>query len=787
MSSKCITHRERTGHACRALSEWFVFSDVFSARGGPCTHTLLTGGRFFIPRAKTNAFLDLYASVVVSGSPSKDLFFVERTGRLEYRMFADLDIKTLDSETVADDEALLERMLSVISAGSPLCTTVCVLRRLERHGGKMGFHIIWSDLYVDDKEAARLANEWMLNLAPRDRATMDTSVYRNGSLRMPWSAKVTRGDGDGDDTGARGIYVPWRLFEVHGDGMSPIVIDEFTPPVPAEFEYVRKWLSMSVLYPRRFDTGQTTLTRSHSKSKSNATSKRMSPEKPKVVSLVSPDLAVVVPCGDDESKYNTVFGRFLTNLMYEYSSCRGVSLAVDSDIIMAASDSSSRILMGNWSNHLPTMELYSNVANVNGNILATHLSTNTMNCTAFDIYMPSAGVGEYSNYTMPGTIADAYYASNILSGNATTPSIHILSNVTVGADWETWDPVYPVHVESQVNGISIFARYELAQVSDMRVKTNLEVIGDALAKVKSISGYTNNLVSQVANVQMARAKADQAKADQAKAESSNVVNESSGLVSTKEKDYLEQDEGIRGQRFACISFVSPEDVLVQKETFVLSRFLSDLCKDVDIMLTNVTTLHGGGQDSLEESVRLIRERYAYMWSESSMQDELNAYRLSRESTLDQEFRETTGDLSKTSIRGFKIRGVYGSLDEAKNRAKVISRTDNKFNVYIAEVGCWCPWSPNPDDITDCEYSETQLNTLMKNYYKQQETRNEMYDARKSGLIERIQDQRDTWLDKQTETPNDATNPCGGAPDAEGGSLIDVDFPPVPGVEDAIKI
>eukprot|EP00798_Chlamydomonas_sp_ICE-L_P029726 gene29726-5161_t len=247
--------------------------------------------------------------------------------------------------------------------------------------------------------------------------------------------------------------------------MSPIVIDEFTPPVPAEFEYVRKWLSMSVLYPRRFDTGQTTLTRSHSKSKSNATSKRMYPEKTKVVSLVSPDLAVVVPCGDDESKYNTVFGRFPTNLMYEYSSCRGVSLAVDvrgvvvstnndyvliktasrfslrlqrshrsnhmyfvlrrrspstSDIIMAASDSSSRILMGNWSNHLPTMELYSNVANVNGNILATHLSTNTMNCTPFDIYMPSAGVGEYSNYTMPGTIADTYYASNILSGNATT-------------------------------------------------------------------------------------------------------------------------------------------------------------------------------------------------------------------------------------------------------------------------------------------------------------------------------------------------------------------------------
>eukprot|EP00798_Chlamydomonas_sp_ICE-L_P017288 gene17288-23599_t len=302
--------------------------------------------------------------------------------------------------------------------------------------------------------------------------------------------------------------------------------------------------------------------------------------------------------------------------------------ANQSDIIMAASDSSRRILMGNWSNHLPTIELYSNVANINGNVLATHMSTNTINCTSFDIYMPSAsGVGEYSNYTMPGTIADAYWASNVLSGTSTVSSIHLLSN----------------------------------------------------------------------------------------------------------------DEVIRGQRFACISIVSPEDVLVQKETFVLNRFLSDLGKDVDIMLTNITTLGGGGaqQDSIEESVSLIRERYAYLWSDGSMQEELNAYRVSRESILDQEFREATGDVSKTSIRGFKIRGVYGSLDEAKNRAKVISRIDNKFNVYIAEVGCWCPWSPNPDDITDCEYSETQLNTLMKNYYKQQETRNEMYDARKSGLMERI--------------------------------------------------
>eukprot|EP00798_Chlamydomonas_sp_ICE-L_P017289 gene17289-23600_t len=305
---------KRRGHAWHTLSEWFVFADVFAARGGPCTHTLLTGGRLFIPRAKTDAFLDLYALVVVAGnSPWKELFFVERTGRLEYRMFADLDIKTEESGTVTDNEALLERMLSCISTASPQCrTTACVLRRLERHGGKMGFHIIWSDLYVDDKEATRLATEWMRNLIhPRNRDTIDTSV----------SATVV--------CACHGLP---RLVEIRGDGTPPIVIDEFTPPSagPAEFEYVRKWLRLSVLYPRRFDI------RTHLQSRTQMmiSKQMMSVEKEGRRPKAGPTTDVLSCCGGDDAvaaaKYNAVFGRFLTNLMYDNSSsCRGASLDVD--------------------------------------------------------------------------------------------------------------------------------------------------------------------------------------------------------------------------------------------------------------------------------------------------------------------------------------------------------------------------------------------------------------------------------------------------------------------------
>jgi hypothetical protein len=163
------------------------------------------------------------------------------------------------------------------------------------------------------------------------------------------------------------------------------------------------------------------------------------------------------------------------------------------DVILAASDSNRRILIGNTSNNLAALELYSNVANVNGNVLATHMSTNTMNSTSLDLYMPSDGGPTHQNFTMPGTIADAYYASNLLSSPSsvlTCGQLRSHSNVGVGINWATSNTLYPVHIESAYNNVSLFSRYDITAMSDQRVKENLEVIGDALAKIRQISGYT---------------------------------------------------------------------------------------------------------------------------------------------------------------------------------------------------------------------------------------------------------------------------------------------------------
>lgn len=219
-------------------------------------------------------------------------------------------------------------------------------------------------------------------------------------------------------------------------------------------------------------------------------------------------------------------------------------------------------------------------------------------------------------------------------------------------------------------------------------------------------------------------------------------------TTTKECDYLEQDPLIRGQRYACISFVSPEDVLASKDAFVFGKFVASVAGDVAGMLENVKAKYAADAE-VQEMVRLVRERHGYLWSESEMQAEFTSFKSAAETAdLEAEFHRTNG--FRTSVRGFKIRGVYDSVEDATARAHAVKKFDNNFHVYIAEVGCWCPWSPCPDDIKDGEYAETQLNTLMKSYNENQTSKTEVYEQRKRDMIKRMDDERETWLERRKE-------------------------------------
>lgn len=181
------------------------------------------------------------------------------------------------------------------------------------------------------------------------------------------------------------------------------------------------------------------------------------------------------------------------------------------------------------------------------------------------------------------------------------------------------------------------------------------------------------------------------------------------------EDFLESDPQIRGQNYCCISFVSPEDVLANKQVFIIDKFLKVMAKKYDLQ-------------------------------EPELQDQYKDFLYVNQEKLESEFYEKNE--FKTSVRGVKIRGSYDTLQEAQSKAKKLQQNDKGFNVYIGQVGFWLPWDPNPHNIESQEYAEGELNTLVKKYKENQDKK----DLHFQENIEYARDQADI-AKKKSEAEN----------------------------------
>jgi hypothetical protein len=225
-------------------------------------------------------------------------------------------------------------------------------------------------------------------------------------------------------------------------------------------------------------------------------------------------------------------------------------------------------------------------------------------------------------------------------------------------------------------------------------------------------------------------------------------------IPVSQEDFLEQDPAIRGQNFAIVSFVSPEDVLVKKEVFAFNKFMKAIATDVGVLLDGLATRYPDDA-TVRDSVRGLRERYGYLWSPDDMQGEFNTFSGVNADRIQADFNAANG--FQTSIRGLKVRGVYDSQTEAQARIEALRRLDNnRFNIYMMNVGCWCPWSPNPEEIKDTVYAETELNTLVNKYNENREEKDAVYEVRKRDMIERMGTDNCVWAERRAAETVQAT-------------------------------
>jgi len=198
-----------------------------------------------------------------------------------------------------------------------------------------------------------------------------------------------------------------------------------------------------------------------------------------------------------------------------------------------------------------------------------------------------------------------------------------------------------------------------------------------------------------------------------------------------EEDYLDVDKPLSGQNYYCISFVSPEKVLEQKEKFMYYHYERSINKKLSSMLDEaITKLIDNSKDgnvdvadiiSLKKSINTASKEYDVTFEK--FKDMLEDFKFQNEEKIGEDFDKSNN--FKTSVRGVKVRGVFDTKREADIRAAVLQRQDALFDVFVGQIGYWCPWDPNPQKIDDIEYMNNDLNKLVKEY-KANEVKKDMF-------------------------------------------------------------
>ena len=175
----------------------------------------------------------------------------------------------------------------------------------------------------------------------------------------------------------------------------------------------------------------------------------------------------------------------------------------------------------------------------------------------------------------------------------------------------------------------------------------------------------------------------------------------------KKIDFLEVDDQIPGQNYVCMSFLSPDSLIQERQAFNCAKFMQSYCKDLKL---NFDEVYNKYKDFTYKHEEKLQRDF----------DEQNDF--------------------QTSLRGIKVRGVFDTRQAADAHAKKLSTRDSSFHVFIGQVGYWLPWDPNADKVADEVFQNSQLNDMMEKYQENNINRDMFYEEQKRDKIKAAQEE-----------------------------------------------
>lgn len=238
-----------------------------------------------------------------------------------------------------------------------------------------------------------------------------------------------------------------------------------------------------------------------------------------------------------------------------------------------------------------------------------------------------------------------------------------------------------------------------------------------------------------------------------------------GKENPKYVDLLEEDKPIAGQKFVCLSFVSPEKIIKQKEEFLYEEFIKqwDFKKSME-KFTQFLNFIAFKYPSLSFDKLMAdfndftKEEGDSLKLASSISDDYKTFIDNNEEQLDQKFGEL--HQFQTSTRGIKVRGVFPTQGEAELRCKLLREVDSNHDIYVGQVGMWVPFHPDAYKTGRVEYMEETLNQLMADKKKNE-------DMAKHDFEKRVKDAKQKAIEENMKKAEESGNKLTQTINAEG--------------------
>lgn len=205
-----------------------------------------------------------------------------------------------------------------------------------------------------------------------------------------------------------------------------------------------------------------------------------------------------------------------------------------------------------------------------------------------------------------------------------------------------------------------------------------------------------------------------------------------GEKNPKYIDLCDEDPPIAGQKFVCVSFISPENILKKREHFLFDEFVKqwDFTKSMSKFFDFLNFLSFKYSMKIDDIAKdyndFLKEEETTLRSKSIEEDYKN-FLDKNEDKLNEEFQKQHS--FQTSVRGLKIRGSFPTQEEAELKCKKLREMDPNFDIFVAPVGLWLPWHPDPYKTGEINFMEEQLNELHHQKLKNEEKAKQEFDKR----------------------------------------------------------